>query len=838
MTVNEELLYNAVSHAVYLEHLKGGIAAKMGLLLGELTNDLVRQIKKIVGGDPTKAAWTLAYKKAMLRAVKDITAEWNVSMQQNFEALMQPVAYYEPRYWTRLFEDTIPFKLSIAAPAPQQLWADVMAKPFEGALMRKHMQKLEASVRGDLDRAVQLSFAEGEPIQKLVQRIRGTKAARYGDGILPGLATRKAQALARTAVQHTAAVARDRTFEENADLIKGEQWVATLDARTTILCASRDGKIYPLGEAPPIPAHWQCRSTKVPVVKSWQELGLDIEELESGTRASLDGYQPAGLKYEQWLQMQPEEIQKQVLGVRRWELWKGGKPIEKFVIDQTKTISLTELARIEKKVNLIQDIPPGIDGAETFGSRLQRDPQAPALGGSTGAFVAVDDEGTQWIVKQYGGNQLQVQNEWIANRLYEMGGAQVPEARLAKFDGQLGIATRRLPPGYTTIGSSGTTTVAGSSLIRRKFVLDAYLANWDTVGLQFDNMLWKAGKVSTLTRIDQGGALLFRAQGAPKGTAFGKEVLELQTLRDPAKNAAAAKVFAKVADADIIKSINTLQGGKVFSQQALWDVLQASGMETAKATELYKTLEGRWAYLLKWRNQAKQAAKIAQELAEVPLGPAKFTPTNAPVGALHLTAPRTSSYKQLDQLVDDIYNSQTLTAGERATLANYTGSGYHQMNASALSGRPTPDLDTAIAKLPTYDGVYGRGIPNVSGIEQKWSRWKSGEKAYVEWPAYSSCSTVPGKEWGDAGGYKAVIMGKGRTPGGWIGRRSSCPGENEYLLCRGAKFRVIGYAETGSRRALLLQEIDDPNMIPLTQDPPKQFAYEELIQIWRDNFAK
>jgi len=435
MTVNEELLHNAVSHAVYLEHLKGGISAKMGLLLGELTNDLVRQIKKIVGGDPTKAAWTLAYKKAMLRAVKDITAEWNVSMQHNFEALMQPVAYYEPRYWTKLFEQTMPLKLSIAAPAPQQLWAAVMAKPFEGALMRTHMQKLEASVRQDLDRAVRLSYAEGEPIQKLVQRIRGTKAAGYRDGILPGLANRKAQALARTAVQHTAAVARDRTFEENADLIKGEQWVATLDARTTILCASRDGKIYSLGEAPPIPAHWQCRSTKVPVVKSWQELGLNIDELESGTRASLDGYQPASLKYEQWLEMQPEKIQKQVLGVRRWELWKGGKPLEEFVIDRTKTISLAELARIEDKVRLIQDIPHGIDGAEEFGSRIQRDPQAPALGGSTGAFVAVDDEGAQWIVKQYGGNQLQVQNEWIANRFYEMGGAQVPEARLANFEG-------------------------------------------------------------------------------------------------------------------------------------------------------------------------------------------------------------------------------------------------------------------------------------------------------------------------------------------------------------------------------------------------------------------
>jgi SPP1 gp7 family putative phage head morphogenesis protein len=830
MTVNQELLNIGVSHAVYLENLKDHVVTGMADLMDELVVDLFNQIKKDLGVDISRATWTIAYQRAMHKSVQNLLSEYAPILGDYLDGKLKPVAAYESKFWAKALTDTVPIKWSVAQPSPQQLWAAVTAKPFEGRLLKDHVAGFADTVQQDLAQAIRLGFAEGEAIPSVVRRIRE---------IIPGIEGFRARSLARTAVQHTAAVARDRTFEENADLIKGEEWVATLDSRTTVLCASRDGKIYPLGEAPPIPAHWQCRSTKVPVIKSWEELGLDPGEVKPETRASLDGYQPASLKYEQWLQMQPEELQKRVLGIRRWELWKGGKPIEEFVIDRTKTIRLAELARIEKKVDLVEEIPHGIDGAERFGGRLQRDPQAPRLGGSTGAFVAVDDEGAQWIVKQYGGNQLQVQNEWIANRLYHLGGAQVPEARLAKFEGQLGIATRRLPPGYTTIGSAGATKAAGSALIRRKFVLDAYLANWDTVGLQFDNMLWKAGKVSTLTRIDQGGALLFRAQGAPKGAAFGKQVLELQTLRDPAKNAAAAKVFAKVADEDIIKAINTLQSGKVFSQQALWDVLQASGMETAKATEIYKVLEARWAYLLKWRNQAKQAAKIAQELvAQVPLGPVKFTPTNAAVGAQHMAAPRTANSQQLNQLVDEVYNRRLLTSGEQAALRHYTASGYQSMNRSALRGQATADLDTAIAKLPTYTGVYGRGIPNMMNMEQKWAKWTSGEWAYVEWPAYSSCTVVPGREWSDLGGYKAVIMGKGRTPGGWIGRRSSHPSEAEYILNRGAKFRVAGYAESGTRRTLLLQEVDDPNAIPVSQAPPKKLAYEELMKIWRDDYAK
>ena len=75
--------------------------------------------------------------------------------------------------------------------------------------------------------------------------------------------------------------------------------------------------------------------------------------------------------------------------------------------------------------------------------------------------------------------------------------------------------------------------------VREGFAVDAWLANWDVVGLAADNIVSGPGKKAY--RIDLGGSMLFRAQGKPK--EFSGDVGELETLRDPAVNAQAAKVF-------------------------------------------------------------------------------------------------------------------------------------------------------------------------------------------------------------------------------------------------------------------------------------------------------
>jgi hypothetical protein len=56
-------------------------------------------------------------------------------------------------------------------------------------------------------------------------------------------------------------------------------------------------------------------------------------------------------------------------------------------------------------------------------------------------------------------------------------------------------------------------------------------------------------------RIDVGGSLLYRAQGAPKGDSFGTDVVELDGMRDKAKNAYGAAVFGGISKDQLIESV-------------------------------------------------------------------------------------------------------------------------------------------------------------------------------------------------------------------------------------------------------------------------------------------
>ena len=82
------------------------------------------------------------------------------------------------------------------------------------------------------------------------------------------------------------------------------------------------------------------------------------------------------------------------------------------------------------------------------------------------------------------------------------------------------------------------------------FAADVLTANWDAVGLVNDNILLKGGEAH---RIDNGAAFMYRAQGTPKGAAFGNSVTEMETLRHPS-NRQAHRIFGEMTPADVRRS--------------------------------------------------------------------------------------------------------------------------------------------------------------------------------------------------------------------------------------------------------------------------------------------
>jgi SPP1 gp7 family putative phage head morphogenesis protein len=175
-----------------------------------------------------------------------------------------------------------------------------------------------------------MGIVEGKPSNQIVLDIVGKGAEKKIKA--------EAEALVRTATTHAASTARNETMAANADILEGEKYSATLDSRTTIECASLDGRVFTVGEGPMPPIHYRCRSTRVPVVKKqFQIPGLE------GQRASYEGPVSTKTTYNSFLKNQSKEFQDDVLGQKRADLFRSGMNISKFTDDNGKLLTLREL---------------------------------------------------------------------------------------------------------------------------------------------------------------------------------------------------------------------------------------------------------------------------------------------------------------------------------------------------------------------------------------------------------------------------------------------------------------------------------------------------------------
>ncbi len=176
--------------------------------------------------------------------------------------------------------------------------------------------------------------------------------------------------------------------------------------------------------------------------------------------------------------------------------------------------------------------PPPLTSAEpwTFVSGQQ---------GSNYGGVFNDPQGVPWYVKAPQ-SDVHVRNEALANALYRAAGVDVPDMTMTTLQGKPAVASRMLSKRhYAPLGQLAPAPASNAEkLVRSGFATDAWLGNWDVIGLTRDNIMSAPGKAF---RIDMGGALRFRAQGNPK--EFGPEVKEWDTLRNENVNPQSASVF-------------------------------------------------------------------------------------------------------------------------------------------------------------------------------------------------------------------------------------------------------------------------------------------------------
>lgn len=344
MTVNNQLLSAQVNHNIDLQVYGNGVVNRIIAILNRVDGDLVTQlIIKLETLPPN--SFTVERLDALLASTRALNAQAYAEVSNELNKELKSLIEYEAGYQYSLFDNTVPVNISFASVNIEQAYAAALARPFQGRLLKEWLQGLEADKAAKIRDAVRIGYVENETLSQITQRIRGTRALNYKDGLLE-INRNNAETVVRTALNHYANFAKESFYEANTSVIKGLRWTSTLDARTSSICQSRDGKIYPIDSGPRPPAHMNCRSIMVAITKSWAELGIDAQELPSSTRSSMDGQVPDSLTYQTWLEKQSHSRQNEILGVTKAKLFRdGGLSVDRFVNNKGHTYSLDELRK-------------------------------------------------------------------------------------------------------------------------------------------------------------------------------------------------------------------------------------------------------------------------------------------------------------------------------------------------------------------------------------------------------------------------------------------------------------------------------------------------------------
>jgi SPP1 gp7 family putative phage head morphogenesis protein len=436
-----------------------------------------------------------------------------------------------------------------------------------GAPLRALFERLAAGTADAAGRALLAGVAAGTPYSAVARELRGVLGTSLAHAIT----------ITRTETHRAYREAHHLTYQANADLVRGWVWLSARGPRTCATCWALHGTFHPLDERQL--GHPRCRCTSVPVTRPWSQLGVPgAGPTHPPVELGVDAFAHA-----------PEEVQRAVLGPQKFQAYKEGRiGLEDLAVFRPDPVwggawvepSLRQaLAQHLDEKPWLRATPPPPPVRHPAFRRGRSAPPEPApepqpvpagpfpaslegltvvrrLGGSTGAELVRDELGRTFVRKR-GASPEHLREEVLADTLYRALGANVPLARLYETP-QGPVKLAQVVEGESLDAVLKAGDAARIARVRKNLqqhlAADALLGNWDVIGLKRDNILVDAQ--DNVWRIDNGGALRYRAQGAPKGEAWDGHLRDLFTLRDPARNREAAAVFREVPWRDVVGQLH------------------------------------------------------------------------------------------------------------------------------------------------------------------------------------------------------------------------------------------------------------------------------------------
>ena len=248
---------------------------------------------------------------------------------------------YESEFNVNLLENAA-VAVAVTAPALAILQAAMLLRrmplePDRSYTINEALQEYSGRKSRQIVQTIRDGVTLGQTSEEITSNIKN----------LTKLQQRQAATLARTVTNYASVQAREVVMRENPDITNSYRWIATLDGRTSLICASRDQQIFKeSNESPKPPAHFNCRSTIAPILE-----GDSPDQFRAALGDSGAQQVSKSTRYETWLRRQSRAFQTEVLGVTRAKLFREGRiSIGRFVDAQGATLTLDQLRKLEPMV--------------------------------------------------------------------------------------------------------------------------------------------------------------------------------------------------------------------------------------------------------------------------------------------------------------------------------------------------------------------------------------------------------------------------------------------------------------------------------------------------------
>lgn len=380
MAANDDIRDELVRHNVELMRFSRGLARRMRAIINRaeprFRAELKARLDRITAlGFDTGPATTRRMRK-LRQFIKEINDPTFAEVNRTVRSELTQLAKLEVATASVLITGELPVLVALTIPEARVLRSIVFARPMEKKILRDWLASYEINDRRRMMDEIRQGLIFNETPTQISRRIFGRSELGGTDGVRE-ITRRGAQTLSQTT---SAAVFNGvllALYAANKRIVKKEVYVATLDSRTTPICRSLDGKVFPQGEGPKPPIHLNCRSVRVPAIDG---RGVGTRPANAATEKQLAGLRgparrraveklvgqiPAETTYQQWLTRQSVSFQNEVLGPTRGVLFrKGGLTLDQFVDSSGHEWTLAELWTRERSAfnaaGITANLVPGL----------------------------------------------------------------------------------------------------------------------------------------------------------------------------------------------------------------------------------------------------------------------------------------------------------------------------------------------------------------------------------------------------------------------------------------------------------------------------------------------